>query len=341
MVCCAAYWRRHEIDEAGIVGSKLQKILFFLTAITAVSLLSFEATTMMCGASAMMLYAVGLVGAQKRNHRYLWAYGALSIFMMVMSLVFGLVLVGFVMSHRGSSQQPVHHSMPKFTPHGGVHWPLTKLESAGMIVKTPSTSSSNVKQHGVYVPELENQKQVAIEDVQKPHITFKLADADKNNNAKRGDSKVNYADTKESAQDDSTDDDSECDVQLTPLGYGVLALAGLLSLFLFALKVKSICLAFQMRRMLLSLANQRLPVTITAPQSSCCPTTRSCSTTPVAATATPMTRRDCERCTFVNAAGVSRCAMCDSPLSFVQAPINVVAPVPRVYAPGMYPLNQN
>ena len=299
--------------------------------------MSFEATTMMFGASAMMLYAVGLIGAQKRNHRYLWAYGALSIFMMVMSLIFGLVLIGFVMSHHGSSSGS-SSVMPKFPmhSHGNVHWPLTKLESAGMIVKTPS-----VKQHGVYVPELENNNKIAIEDVQKPHITFKLDSDNSNKNAKRGDkapsSHVNYA-----GDEDASDlEDSECDAQLTPLGYGVLALAGLLSLFLFALKVKSICLAFQMRRMLLSLANQRLPVTITAPQTSCCPSrsTVAC-TSPAAATPTPMTRRDCERCTFVNAAGVSRCAMCDSPLSFVQAPINVVAPVPRVYAPGMYPLNQ-
>jgi hypothetical protein len=197
-----------------------------------VTFLSFEMTTMMCGASAMLLYAVGLIGAQKRNHRYLYAYGVLSIFMMVMSLVFGLVLVGLVMSHRGQIQQ--QQQQPHSFPQHVAHWPLQKLESSGMIVKTP------VKQHGVYVPELEN-KNAPLQDVQKPRITFKL---DENNNAKRHEHKVpvDYADAASSSSDadSATDtDNADCDVQLTPLGYGVIALTGLLSLFLFALKVKS------------------------------------------------------------------------------------------------------
>lgn len=36
----------------------------------------------------------------------------------------------------------------------------------------------------------------------------------------------------------------------------------------------------------------------------------------------PAVRRDCERCTFSNAVGAVRCAMCDSPLPLVAAPVS-------------------
>jgi len=104
---------------------------------------------------------------------------------------------------------------------------------------------------------------------------------------------------------------------------------------MFVLKVKTICLAFRMRRMLLSLAAQRLPVSITAP------TTNGVNNNVVLSTPAPVTRRECERCTFVNAIGVARCSMCDSPLPLVAAPINVVPP-PKIYTPGaLYPIPMN
>lgn len=329
MVCCAAYWRRHEIDEAGKVGTSLQKILFFLSAVTAVSFLSCEPTTVLCGFSALLLYVVGLIGAQKRDIRYLWAYGAVSIVLIVLSLVFGVVILGLVLSHGGLRHQSHGGYVPNSWHANGIVEPHVVAQH-GVYLESGPIATTKPAFKGVYVesqPQAELMNAVAKDLLQKRQAavdeTFKIKSL--------AGTKVALTPIVENDFDSDIPPPTHQSLRPTALGWTVLSMAAIVSLVLFGLKVKSICLAFRMRRMLVALAAQRLPITISAPATTMTPTAA-----PIVAHM-PAVRRDCERCTFSNAVGAVRCAMCDSPLPLVAAPVSVVPP-PRVYAPGaLYP----
>jgi len=304
MVCCASYWQRHSVDEAGVVGVQLQKLLFFLSAMTALTLLAMEMTTALAAASALMLYAIGLIGAQKRDIRYLWTYGFVSILIIVLSLIGGLVLVGLLtvnMSH-------AEHTAPRtwMVQHGMAT--MTSRTATSLPLATPHGTLPHSSQHGVFeFTEGRNTKVHPELAVLAPH--------------KRG---IEY---------------DECEI--TAFGWGMLALGSLLGLLLFAIKIKTIALAFRMRRMLVALAAQRLPVTVpsvgtSSAAAAICNAANAC---PKTAGPAPATRRECERCTFVNVAGPTRCAMCDSPLPLVTAPAQWSG-VPKVYVAGQFPMNQ-
>jgi len=313
-VCCATYWQRHSIDEAGVVGVQLQKLLFFLSAMTIISLFSMETATMLAGASALMLYAIGLVGAQKRDIRYLRAYGVVSILIIVLTCIAGLVLVGMMTVNPPPMNEEGFHPRNFMKQHGmGVELPRT------FTTLPRGAIPASTLQHGVYDASLTRNTKIHPElAVLAPHN-------------KRQD--VQTADLQEN-----------CDFQVTPFGWAMLALGSLVALLMFVIKIKTIALAFRMRRMLVSLAAQRLPVTMsTMPTSAAaaaiCNSSNVCTSKPMMASV-PETRRECERCTFVNVAATARCAMCDSPLPLAAAPVHVNG-APKIYVAGSYvPMNQ-
>jgi len=284
---------------------------------TVVSLFSFEPTTMLAGASALLLYAIGLIGAQKRNARYLHAYGVVSIVIMVLSVVGTLVLLGVLTAGMVDSREDYHPRqwMPKY---GMAN---VKPHSLGANIEPVSTTL----QHGVYAPDLTVHSIQGQTATRNPKFHPELAVLAPHNKRQAVETQV-----------------QECDIELTPLGWAMLALASIVGLVMFAVKVKTIALAFRMRRMLLAIAGQRLPVTMPACAGSSAAAAAICSASYPCKTESfvPATRRECERCTFVNAAGPTRCAMCDSPLPLAAAPVQASA-VPKIYVAGSYvPMNQ-
>ena len=136
-------------------------------------------------------------------------------------------------------------------------------------------------------------------------------------------------------------------IRITAFGWTMIVLAVCWSLIIFALKVRTIKLALTMRRMLLAQARQSLPLSSRRLLSSSNSSPQSRRPVPLdvkpPTTPAPLRRRDCARCTFVNAAGSVRCAMCDTSLPFAPAPSGVRAPssdVPEIFVPGsLFPLN--
>jgi len=295
---------RHSIDEAGVVGVQLQKLLFFLSAMTIISLFSMETATMLAGASALMLYAIGLVGAQKRDIRYLRAYGVVSILIIVLTCIAGLVLVAMM-----SAQAPPNDE--------GFH-PRNFMKQHGMATEQPRTFTTLPR--GAFPASTYDASAVTATRNNKIHPELAvLAPHNKR-----------QADFPE----------QECDFQVTSFGWAMLALGSLVALLMFVIKIKTIALAFRMRRMLVALAAQRLPVTMSTMPTSAAAAAICNASKPVTMAQVPETRRECERCTFVNVAATARCAMCDSPLPLAAAPVHVNG-APKIYVAGTYvPLNQ-
>jgi len=293
-----------------VTGVKLQKLLFFLSAMTIISLASMETATMLAGASALMLYAIGLIGAQKRDIRYLWTYGFVSILIIVLTCIGGLVLVGMM-----AMNPPADHDSHQ----------KNFMMSHGMATLQPRTFTHTLTadvaastQHGVYT-------------------AFDASKVTATRNGKIHPELAVLAPHKRDVQPDQ-----ECDFQITGFGWGMIALGSILALLMFVIKIKTIVLAFRMRRMLVAIAGQRLPVTMsTVPTGASAAAAAICNASkPVMAQVPAETRPQCERCTFVNVAGPSRCAMCDSPLPLAAAPVHVNG-APKIYVAGTYvPMNQ-
>eukprot|EP01108_Squamamoeba_japonica_P001159 TRINITY_DN1467_c0_g1_i1.p2 TRINITY_DN1467_c0_g1~~TRINITY_DN1467_c0_g1_i1.p2 ORF type:complete len:407 (-),score=278.04 TRINITY_DN1467_c0_g1_i1:103-1323(-) len=402
MVCCANYWRLHEVDEAGRVGSRLQKILFFLSALVTLTFLTLNPIMVLGATAALVLYGIGLHGAQKRNEKALAFYGTTmlcSVILTVLTVAFigGFLLVGGAhrMHHQYAPEARHHrgrghwgHSMTQAVHEHAVSNLMSMSESSGFVTydhehvsddgveftlvdlvpaegaeELPAVEIAAVRDDLVSNERGERFELVTLETVPK-------ADSQKPADAIIGDA-VALAEQQIAAEADgeaeaeaAVEGSAEADrtahsrrvphvrtCRITPLGYAALFLAIFMSLLCFALKVRSIKLAFQMRAMLLANARQQLPLHTRStsrarptPQRAAAPSSSS-STRGVRPpqTPAPMRRRDCAACTFVNVASAVRCAMCDSPLPFAAAPAGVAPPsssVPRVYVPGsLYPLN--
>lgn len=391
-------------------------------ALTAVAALSCDPLVLMGVGVSLIVYGVGIHGAQKRKHRALFFYGATTLMSLVLSVIAvaciaGFLLLGGSMRH---SFQP-HH---KAGPHGmlsdmGEHAhsrTLDLMHMTGMtkLVKLqppqqPRTLEINPAgfKKALEIKELEFPGRVAAAKPSDDESSIPIISGDAKDDVKPIDASVPIVDVKPPVQDpaeqpeeidasvpvvrgpkqepkeidasvpvvhkhgpkrphgphgphkkpSSSDADSssmsdgpvhdgpvdgenysiDVEYRVTPFGYAVLALGVVIGLVILVLKIKSIRLAFQMRRMLLAMQNTSLPV-----RQPTAPATVQLATPPAGVQPpsgpAPTVRRDCSRCTYVNAVSATRCAMCDSPLAIVAnaAP----APVPRIFVPGsLYPLN--
>jgi hypothetical protein len=353
---------------------KKQKIIFFSffhvfphnQAMTAVTVLTMDPFTIMGAGVALLVYGVGIHGAQKRKHQALFFYGAVSLASLVMSLV-AVAFVGGFLLFGGAHLRP-HATAPSSSmlQHMGQHAHqslMRKMHDAGVVAPKLSTTKgtaqdgtqfelvdiaapgtkkpSSLQLVELMFPNKAKQDSLDLQPLAFPNQQPMQSESDDDATA------VSESESSsESSESDSDNDrdiyDEQVEVHVTPFGWTVLTLAVLISFLMLVLKVKSIRLAFQMRRMLLAMQASSLPTvrppTGPAPvQLASVPTNVRPPTGPA-----PSTRRDCSRCTYVNAAGAVRCAMCDSALPIVAAPTAVpAAPVPRVYVPGaLYPLNQ-
>lgn len=397
MVCCANYWRLHEVDEAGRVGSRLQKILFFLAALVTLTFLTFNPVMVLGASAALVLYGIGLHGAQKRNEKALAFYGTTMLCSVILTILFVAFIGGFLLVGGAQRMHHQRHS-PEARQHHGEHhgrrghWGhsmaqavhehavsnlMTMSESSGFVTYDHEhVSDDGVEFTLVDLVPAEGADKPAVVDIaavrddlvtNERGETFELVTletvpkaAGKPANAIIGDA-VELAEAQIAAEaegDAEAESGAEGELRhgerrvrkcrITTLGYVALFAAIFVSLLCFALKVRSIKLAFQMRAMLRANARQQLPLH-TRSTSRARPTPqRTASTTTSGVcppqTPAPLRRRDCAACTFVNVASAVRCAMCDSPLPFAAAPAGVVPPspssVPRVYVPGsLYPLN--
>jgi len=353
MVCCQSYWARQEIDAAGKVGSSLQKILFVLCALTAATFLSCEPLTIMGGGAALLVYAVGIHGAQKRAHRALFFYASVSLLSLVLSAIAAAFLGGFLLF--GGGAQPIDGQLML----GGA------MQQAGIVEQVPVLTETTAQTpDGKYFelvqisndpdllelefPNKPKTPDVTVDANNKPKVQpAEPAKPSKHHGSRNDDDDDEHAKSSKNNNKpvklvfpngnkksdggafDGNDDDVE--VRVTPFGWAVLSIALVLALFMLVLKIKSIRLAFQMRRMLLAMQQPTLPtrgVQLSTPV---------VNVQPPAGPA-PTVRRDCARCTYVNAADASRCSMCDAPLPSVAGA--APAPVPKVYVPSaLYPLN--
>lgn len=360
MVCCAQYWARHEIDAAGRVGSQLQKLIFFLSALTICSMLALDAMSMMGAGLALIVYAVGLHGAQKRNHKALYFYGAVSLCGVITTLVAVAFVAGFLMF--GGMRLHSH-------VHPDTHWssPMSAVSEHMKDYAYTTMASKGMVEHMGFVYHDAARAGRRMDDFQFKHhaqVDWSSSSEDSDVSSEQEEDTYNNGDVYDKDRrliynNKKSDQEYENIVavsyksdknvtrhqiyHITTFGYVVIAGMIFFALFIFGLKVRTIRLAFQMRRMLLALARQRLPTRATMPSNhtgrtmSPVPAVVRSPSTPAPA---PARRRDCARCTYVNVTGAARCAMCDSALPFVAAPANVMAP-PRVYTPGsLYPLNQ-
>lgn len=381
MVCCAAYWERHSLDQAGKVGVSLQKILFFLSALTMATFLTFNPATLLCSSLALLVYAVGIHGAQKRNHRALFFYGAVSLCSVITTLVIfgfftGFMLFGGMHVHRHVHPLDSHwsqSSMSAMKEHAlqSTYSTMTHhgmMEYAGIIYERHENADQwNLNKASVgdnFMPadmvdnyngdayDLNSAGEVYGDDEDLSSSSSSSSSSSRRHNRRQHIDEAHdlvYNDVSSSDQyediiavgpgrksHESNDVAKHHLYHVTTFGYIVLAGLFVFSLLIFSLKVRSIKLAFRMRRMLLVLQRQRLPTSMRAtPVTAPVPPVVTKPSTPA-----PARRRDCERCTYLNVAGAARCAMCDATLPFVAAPSGVHAP-PRVYVPGsLYPLNQ-
>jgi hypothetical protein len=355
---------------------------------------------------SLIVYGVGIHGAQKRKHRALFFYGATTLLSLVMSAIAVACVAGFLLlggSMRHSFNQRHHHAAG---PHGmlsdmGEHAhsrTLDLMHMSGMMTlvklqppQQPRTLEINPVgfKKALEIKELEFPDRVAKptdDDSSIPIISGDAKDAakpidasvpivdvkqdpaeqpeeidasvpvvrgPKQENPKEIDASVPIvnkhspkrphpkkpSDSESSSElpVDGEDSDFDIEYRVTPFGYAVLALGVVIGIVVLVLKIKSIRLAFQMRRMLLAMQHTSLPV-----RQPTAPATVQLATPPAGVQPpsgpAPTVRRDCSRCTYVNAVSATRCAMCDSPLAIVAnaAP----APVPRIFVPGsLYPLN--
>jgi hypothetical protein len=345
---------------------------------TAVAVLTMDPFTIMGAGVALLVYGVGIHGAQKRKHKALFFYGAVSLASLVMSLV-AVAFVGGFLLFGGAHLRP-HSTQPSSSmlQHMGQHAHqslMRKMHDAGVVAPKLSTTKGTAqdgtefelvdiaapgtkkpsplqlvelmfpnkpKQDSLDLQPLvfPNQQPMQSEDDSAP-AAASSSDKSPSESSSESDS-ASENDLSSDSDNDHDIYDEQVEVHVTPFGWTVLTLTVLISILMLVLKVKSIRLAFQMRRMLLALQASSLPTvrppTGPAPvQLASVPTNVLPPTGPA-----PSTRRDCSRCTYVNAAGSVRCAMCDSALPIVAAPTAVpAAPVPRVYVPAaLYPLNQ-
>jgi len=89
------FFARQKVDEIGIVGVKLQKILLFLLVVNALTALHGN---ILLAVFAFIVMYIGFYGALKRNERLLRFYFVFNVTFLVVSFVATLFIVFFFMS---------------------------------------------------------------------------------------------------------------------------------------------------------------------------------------------------------------------------------------------------
>jgi hypothetical protein len=361
---------------------------------------------------SLIVYGVGIHGAQKRKHRALFFYGATTLMSLVLSAIAVAFVAGFVLfggaSLRHAWAGPGRHGGHRHARDGGMMGDMSDhahsraldlMHKAGMIQQlefpdqlgdgaAPQGGSGKLTpieimnvgfKHALQIQLLQfpnrdsdNAIPIVSDNAQPKQIdaSVPIVDVKGKSDATTSDSSeqpeeidasvpvvkhgkpqpqpidasvpvVKHRGDKKPIQIEEEADEEqpyEVEYRVTPFGYAVLALGCVVGMLVLVLKIKSIRLAFQMRRMLLAMQHTSLPVRQpVTPPAAVQLATPPAGVQPPSGPA-PTVRRDCSRCTYVNAVSATRCAMCDSPLAIVAnaAP----APVPRIFVPGsLYPLN--
>jgi len=353
-----------EVDEAGKVGARLQRIIIFLSAMACCMLLTFNPLVIFGVFCTLMVYASGVHGAQKRKTGHLLFFGVVTLLDVILSILMTAFLIAFVMIasnqhyHQEQSVQTTQQPKMWYHPTDSMIKPLrdynmiqpvakpivkfhlkpVQMSANTQIVEAPQRDGQavvfKVQSNPRYEMSDETQRELlqVSEQFQQEHLQKRQAERKQRHHRRHHNTQLDDDDAQEEPEEAQRH-------QITGFGVVMVCLGFILSVIIMSLKVRAVRLAFQMRRMLFQMRRQQLPTTLrTAAPSR--PTTAFPGVKPPAGPA-PSRRRACERCTYVNVPGSQRCAMCDSSLPFAAAPTSAPNAAPRVYVPGqLYPLNQ-
>jgi len=117
------FFERQKVDEIGIVGVRLQKILLFFMILNLFMFFSTNFLSIVAGLFNFTILYCGFVGAYKRRERLIQVYFTVTVLMIALSFVMVLLSVSFAASHNheeGEGSEPHPVTMPmEIVPQNG------------------------------------------------------------------------------------------------------------------------------------------------------------------------------------------------------------------------------
>jgi len=107
------FFEQQKIDDIGILGVKLQKILIFLSIVNLVSFIQVSVVTLVCGLSMQVILASAFYGAYKRRIGLLRFYVAINIILIIIAAIaIGISLSGPTRDYDSGDSDVSQNSVP-------------------------------------------------------------------------------------------------------------------------------------------------------------------------------------------------------------------------------------
>jgi len=145
MTCCR-FFARQKIDEIGIVGVRLQKILLFLVVVNFLNL--FHTGALLFSLFGFIVLYIGFVGALRRNERLLRFYYVFNIVLLIFALVGGLLFALYTLNHPVPVDEGGFEEEGPFSP----AMPISNNNNSSVEVAVPDNNSSNDSDSNNAVP---------------------------------------------------------------------------------------------------------------------------------------------------------------------------------------------
>jgi len=110
------FFERQKVDEIGIIGVRLQKILLFFMILNLFMFFSTNFLSLLAGLFNFTILYCGFVGAYKRRERLIQVYFTVTVLMIVMSFVVVLLSVSFAASLDREDGDEAHPIPMPFVP---------------------------------------------------------------------------------------------------------------------------------------------------------------------------------------------------------------------------------
>jgi len=108
------FFERQKVDEIGIIGVRLQKILIFFMILNLFMFFSTNFLSLLAGLFNFTILYCGFVGAYKRRERLIQVYFPVTVLVIALSFVMVLLSVSFAASHDHEDPHPTPMvTMPK------------------------------------------------------------------------------------------------------------------------------------------------------------------------------------------------------------------------------------
>jgi len=123
------FFERQKVDEIGIIGVRLQKILLFFMILNLFMFFSTNFLSILAGLFNFTILYCGFVGAYKRRERLIQVYFTVTVLMIALSFVMVLLSVSFAASHdhneaEGSDSHPIPMPMEIVPQNGTENTPI-------------------------------------------------------------------------------------------------------------------------------------------------------------------------------------------------------------------------